>query len=51
MYGGQKWLTFNPEIMVFSNVTIKEDLDFFYQGRVCDNMSVTFGDDAKWDTH
>ena len=58
---GQKWLmSFNPdkrEIMIFSNRSVPENLDFSFNGKSVPittshkHLGVTFSNDAKWNTH
>jgi hypothetical protein len=60
-YGKKKWLmSFNPdktEIMIFSNRSIPENLDFSFNGKSVPittshkHLGVTFSNDAKWNTH
>jgi hypothetical protein len=60
-YGKKKWLmSFNPdktEIMIFSNRSIPENLDFSFNGKSVPittsykHLGVTFSNDAKWKTH
>ena len=57
----KKWLmSFNPdktEIMIFSNRSIPENLDFSFNGKSVPittsykHLGVTFSNDAKWKTH
>jgi hypothetical protein len=57
----KKWLmSFNPdktEIMIFSNCSIPENLDFSFNGKSVlittshKHLGVTCSNDAKWNTH
>ena len=61
IYGKKKWLmSFNPdktEIMIFSNRSVPENLDFFFNGKSVPittshtHLGVTFSNDAKWNNH
>ena len=53
-------MSFNPdktEIMIFSNRSIPENLDFSFNGKSVPittshkHLGVTFSNDAKWNTH
>ena len=53
-------MSFNPdktEIMIFSNRSIPENLDFSFNGKPVpittshEHLGVTFCNDAKWNTH
>ena len=58
IYGKKKWLmSFNPdktEIMIFSNHSIPENIDFISNGKSVPittshkHLGVTFSNDAKW---
>ena len=58
----KKWLymSFNPdktEIMIFSNRSVPENLDFSFNGKSVPittshkHLGVTFSNDAKWNNH
>jgi hypothetical protein len=57
----KKWLmSFNPdkiEIMIFSNGSVPENVDFSLNGKSVlittshKHLDVTFSNDAKWNTH